>query len=285
MRLLLLRPDLLRGWRVLLFVDVDTLAVAPVHCAAIAESSAFVWLVVRACTGSVMVSPWSPRALLSGSGSGAALRAARMYASSARGEASDGAVEGIRTKGLEREKVFTDITPYLEQLDAEQREHGGVHPKHIAAALAALWNGREHINEKGQDGRRLLQHVSALNSAGGVEGYTDLISALAKFGRADKCFAVFEDMKAAGLQPNEWTYTSLMSSCVPSRDLAKATQLLEDMTSAGLKPDAVTYTLLLKSNEGRSVSQVRSAIQVLSKIRKAGTGIAVRSQKLALQYL
>ncbi len=175
--------------------------------------------------------------------------------------------------------MITDITPHLAELDAEKRQKGGVDPKHVAAVLRMVWEGREHISEKGREGERLLRHLKSLRAGGeggegGVEGYTDLISALAKFGLVDDCFAVFDRMKGSGVQPNEWTYTALISACVPRRDRTRAMRVFEEMQEQreDLKPDAVTYTLLLKANEGRTVVEVKEAMQLLTKLKKSGVG-------------
>ncbi|ELR22353.1 pentatricopeptide repeat domain/PPR repeatcontaining protein [Acanthamoeba castellanii str. Neff] len=183
----------------------------------------------------------------------------------------------------EAEKVITDITPHLAELDAEKRQKGGVDPKHVAAVLRMVWEGREHVSEKGREGERLLRHLKWLRAGGddgegGVEGYTDLISALAKFGLVDDCFAVFDRMKGSGVQPNEWTYTALISACVPQRDRTRAMRVFEEMREQreDLKPDAVTYTLLLKANEGRTVVEVKEAMQLLTKLKKSGVVPNVR---------
>jgi pentatricopeptide repeat protein len=198
-----------------------------------------------------------------------ACSARRSYSAAATRKRSGG-------KGREVEKVITDITQHLADLDAEKRQRGGVDPKHVAAVLKMVWEGREHISEKGREGERLLRHLKSLRgdaSGCSVEGFTDLISALAKFGLTEDCFAVFDRMKGVGLRPNEWTFSALIAACGPRRDRARAQQVFEEMRQReDLKPDAVTYTLLLKANEGRAVGEVKQAMQVLSEIKKAGIG-------------
>uniref|UniRef100_A0A7S1SFE5 Pentacotripeptide-repeat region of PRORP domain-containing protein n=1 Tax=Alexandrium catenella TaxID=2925 RepID=A0A7S1SFE5_ALECA len=76
--------------------------------------------------------------------------------------------------------------------------------------------------------------------------YTTLIKGFAK--QPDKVLAMYEEMKARGIQCNTITYNTLLNACAQCRAMHRVTQLLEDMRSASppVEPDVVTYSTLIK---------------------------------------
>jgi pentatricopeptide repeat protein len=80
--------------------------------------------------------------------------------------------------------------------------------------------------------------------------------------------ALLKDMKAAGLKPDEVTYTTLMQLYVKKEDLKGALALLEDMKAAGIKPDEVTYTTLMQLHV--KLEDLKGALALLEDMKETG---------------
>mmetsp|Transcript_4943 Transcript_4943/g.6972 ORF Transcript_4943/g.6972 Transcript_4943/m.6972 type:complete len:1087 (-) Transcript_4943:79-3339(-) len=76
-----------------------------------------------------------------------------------------------------------------------------------------------------------------------VVSYNTVIGALAKEGRFDDAFEIFESMKQQNVQPDKITYTSLIKACVHDGDIE---ELLLDMKERKVKADVVTYNTMVK---------------------------------------
>lgn len=74
--------------------------------------------------------------------------------------------------------------------------------------------------------------------------YNTIIGALAKAGRAEDAFSMFDRMKRSNLKPDKYTYTSLINACVKEGDMQ---ELLFDMKEQGVHPDVVTYNAMIRS--------------------------------------
>ena len=77
--------------------------------------------------------------------------------------------------------------------------------------------------------------------------YNTLISAYARSGRRQEAFAIFMNMKDAGINPDRVSVTSLIKAAVEEGDLRAGRALLKDMKKAGIDADVVTYNTLIKA--------------------------------------
>eukprot|EP00413_Alexandrium_margalefii_P005432 CAMPEP_0204512444 /NCGR_PEP_ID=MMETSP0661-20131031/962_1 /ASSEMBLY_ACC=CAM_ASM_000606 /TAXON_ID=109239 /ORGANISM="Alexandrium margalefi, Strain AMGDE01CS-322" /LENGTH=399 /DNA_ID=CAMNT_0051517563 /DNA_START=23 /DNA_END=1218 /DNA_ORIENTATION=+ len=76
--------------------------------------------------------------------------------------------------------------------------------------------------------------------------YTTLLKGFAK--QPDKVVAMYEEMKARGVQCNTITYNTLLNAFAQCRAMHRAPQVLEDMRASDppVEPDIVTYSTLIK---------------------------------------
>ena len=72
--------------------------------------------------------------------------------------------------------------------------------------------------------------------------YNVVIDALARAGRRDDALSLFYSMKNAGVQPDKYTYTSLIKCCVEEGDVQ---EMLYDMQERAVKPDVVTFNTFI----------------------------------------
>jgi pentatricopeptide repeat domain-containing protein 1 len=56
---------------------------------------------------------------------------------------------------------------------------------------------------------------------------------------------VFEDMRAADVQPDTVTYNTLLTACANGGQWQEAVRVFEDMRVAGVLPDTITYNTLI----------------------------------------
>ncbi|CAM6128084.1 unnamed protein product [Calypogeia fissa] len=75
--------------------------------------------------------------------------------------------------------------------------------------------------------------------------YRSLIDACAQHGEVAKAVSVFEDIKSSGIIPNVYVYNSLMN--VRAEDTDAVWQLYLDMQALGVEPDLATFNIMLKS--------------------------------------
>ena len=82
------------------------------------------------------------------------------------------------------------------------------------------------------------------------------IALYAARGRADRAFALYEEMRAEGANaesflesnaPDTITYNTLIAACVASNKSARASALLKDMIAAGVPRSERTYVSLMAS--------------------------------------
>lgn len=64
----------------------------------------------------------------------------------------------------------------------------------------------------------------------------------------------YDDLVAAGMQPDLITANTLLKSCMRCSDAGTAAALWEDMQARGLKPDNYTLTTLVKVWHGEHIN-------------------------------
>merc|ERR1719161_976682 len=91
-----------------------------------------------------------------------------------------------------------------------------------------------------------------------------LVKLLGRARRLPQAFAMVEELRAGGLRPNIQVFTCLLQSCIHNRQLHRALELHDEIIAAKCEPDQKTYTALargclLKGNLLKAVEVVRCA--------------------------
>merc|ERR1719359_1230498 len=66
--------------------------------------------------------------------------------------------------------------------------------------------------------------------------------------QVERLFAVYAEMRAAGISCNSVTYNTMIDACARCGCMDKALSLLADMRAAGISPDKITYSTLVKGH-------------------------------------
>jgi pentatricopeptide repeat protein len=75
--------------------------------------------------------------------------------------------------------------------------------------------------------------------------FTSLINLFVRLENAERAYAVFEEMKKAGIQPNVVTFNSLIHLFVHLENAENAYAVFEEMKKAGILPNDVTFHSLI----------------------------------------
>merc|ERR1719399_1293319 len=73
-----------------------------------------------------------------------------------------------------------------------------------------------------------------------------VVDACVSNGRPDKALALFDEMRAEGVQANLVTLNTVIDACARGGRLAAAAKVLELASDMGLEPDRITYSTLVK---------------------------------------
>lgn len=126
------------------------------------------------------------------------------------------------------------------------------------AAIAALAkSSRRNMKSKsGEDEEQLwcraLQLFEGMREAGlepDAFTYTSVIDACGNGGRWQEALDLIEIMQQSGpkLQPSKVSFTATITACAKSGKSGQAVKLFFDMQSAGIVPDRVAYNALMSS--------------------------------------
>jgi pentatricopeptide repeat protein len=117
---------------------------------------------------------------------------------------------------------------------------------------------RRHIcvNRIGQS----LCVISALQTTATVKNPT--LSSMWTFKISPSSVQVFQEMKAMSTRdprckPNVITYSALMTACCAGGQPEKAHEVFQEMQAAGIKPDQISYSTLIAGNCPRVPSSVQ----------------------------
>ena len=58
---------------------------------------------------------------------------------------------------------------------------------------------------------------------------------------------VCEDMRAAGVKPDVYSYNSLITTCEKGKQWQKAFEVCKDIRADGVKPNVITYSSLISA--------------------------------------
>jgi pentatricopeptide repeat protein len=78
-----------------------------------------------------------------------------------------------------------------------------------------------------------------------VRAYNILMDAYGNGLQWERALAAYDEMKAAGMQPDVGTYNVLMDACTKAAQWERAMAMLEEMKSAGVEPNRDTYNTLI----------------------------------------
>merc|ERR1719171_111292 len=87
-----------------------------------------------------------------------------------------------------------------------------------------------------------------------VISYNTLVKAQVRAENFDKARALMEEMRAAGMEPNNVTFNELINGMVNSSDIRKKEvwEVVDEMKACGIKPNRVTCSILLKDLKAKS---------------------------------
>lgn len=87
-----------------------------------------------------------------------------------------------------------------------------------------------------------------------VISYNTLLKAQVRAENFDKARALMEEMRAAGMEPNNVTFNELINGMVKSSDIRKKEvwEVVNEMKACGIKPNRVTCSILLKDLKAKS---------------------------------
>ena len=86
----------------------------------------------------------------------------------------------------------------------------------------------------------------------------------------DEAFGIFEHGLKKGIQPNVYTYGSLMSVCAKMGNVKKCTSLLKQMKGHGIKPNSVIYSTAISACERSTPPRSDIAIELLREGNSGG---------------
>ena len=105
----------------------------------------------------------------------------------------------------------------------------------------------EHLRTAARDSDEvkslLLEHPPE-----NVKDYTMGISAYARLKDWRKALSLLEDMRPAGIEPNEYSYSAAISACAKSGgEWKRALLLLDEMRAAGVNPSVVSFSAAISA--------------------------------------
>eukprot|EP00253_Pinus_taeda_P029651 PITA_29651 len=107
-----------------------------------------------------------------------------------------------------------------------------------------LWNTLVNIYAKcGSlvDARRVFDRMPERDTF----SWTVMISAYAAHGPADESLAFFHQMQLAGIQPNQFTFASVLPACAKLEDLDEGRKIHEEIISCGFQSDVFVGSALV----------------------------------------
>ncbi|KAL6973158.1 hypothetical protein U1Q18_027338 [Sarracenia purpurea var. burkii] len=111
--------------------------------------------------------------------------------------------------------------------------------------------------------RVVKKHESAGNSLMKTD-YDGIHRSLTSVGRFEEAEKIVEEMKVAGYEPDNITYSQLVFGLCKARRLEEAIKVLELMESKGCVPDLKTWTILIKGHF--AANEVEKALMCFAKM-------------------
>jgi len=94
---------------------------------------------------------------------------------------------------------------------------------------------------------RLLRDSKRANLVNNII-FSTLLKGFGLTKQVDRLFAVYDEMRSAGISCNSVTYNTMIDACARCGCMDKAFELLADMRAAGISPDKITYSTLVKGH-------------------------------------
>jgi len=80
--------------------------------------------------------------------------------------------------------------------------------------------------------------------------YNTLMKGFSRQGQLERCFHLFNEMRAKGLSPSEMSFGILLDACIRAEDFDKAHAVCQDLRQSGLRLNAVLCTTCIKGLVG-----------------------------------
>ncbi|CAN0878269.1 Pentatricopeptide repeat-containing protein At1g20300, mitochondrial [Linum grandiflorum] len=116
--------------------------------------------------------------------------------------------------------------------------------------------------------QKVFDEMKAAKIQPNVYTYTIVIDALCRAGQTTRAFDVFAEMIHSGCQPNSVTFNNLMRAHVKAGRTEKVLQVYNQMRKLNCEPDTVTCNFLIETH--CKDDNLEAAIKVLNSMRKAG---------------
>ena len=97
--------------------------------------------------------------------------------------------------------------------------------------------------------------------------YSTLITVCRKGGQLLRAVQVFEEMQAAGVQPNRLTYNTLIGAWRQQGQWEQALEVYDQMRNVGIVPDSITINSLIRGLPGKAAGK---GLELLASARSLG---------------
>eukprot|EP01018_Ginkgo_biloba_P019599 Gb_25046 [translate_table: standard] len=91
------------------------------------------------------------------------------------------------------------------------------------------------------DARRVLDQMSERN----VVSWTTMIAAYARHGFADEALKLFHEMQQAGVQPNQYTFASVLPACASLASMERGKEIHEEIVKSGFESNVFVGNALV----------------------------------------
>ncbi|RVW98610.1 Pentatricopeptide repeat-containing protein, mitochondrial [Vitis vinifera] len=115
---------------------------------------------------------------------------------------------------------------------------------------------------------KLFQEMKEKNLRPSFLVFASLVDSMGKAGRLDTSMKVYMEMQGFGLRPSATMYVSLIESFVKAGKLETALRIWDEMKKAGFRPNYGLYTMVVESHA--KSGKLETAMSVFSDMEKAG---------------
>ncbi|KAJ2958222.1 hypothetical protein NQZ79_g6180 [Umbelopsis isabellina] len=150
----------------------------------------------------------------------------------------------------------------------------GVMPNHVTVTtLIKAFTKEKGSSSPEKSVLRIFEQAKAAGIKSDVVLYTALINMFAKSANMQGALATHSDMLSRGIDPNVYTYTSLIEACIYSEQMDVAQKIFDLMKESDhKKPNAFTYCIMLKAwSKLQDLQKVKELHQETISLMEAGS--------------
>ncbi|KAG2174178.1 hypothetical protein INT43_004199 [Umbelopsis isabellina] len=150
----------------------------------------------------------------------------------------------------------------------------GVMPNHVTVTtLIKAFTEEKGSSSPEKSVLRIFEQAKAAGIKADVVLYTALINMFAKSANMQGALATHSDMLSRGIDPNVYTYTSLIEACIYSEQMDVAQKIFDLMKESDhKKPNAFTYCIMLKAwSKLQNSQKVKELHQETMSLLEAGS--------------